>query len=134
MSSSSSSTSRTVRKSNMKFHYEGEWHDEPISDRIKDLLNLLKEKKVLLLSENKSLKAMKRANESGGDLNGQIDELWEEVMSLKNQNLIECERMRKKMRIGYVLVLVSSQLFFFLIFCYWQSYMYKPECNLSMKW
>ena len=80
-----------------------EWHDEPMSERVRVLLNELKEKRKMLLAEKIEFNERARSN-----LNANVDDLWSEIRELKKAWVMKAEEVEsaKKKFIATCIIVV----------------------------
>ena len=77
-----------------------QWHDEDVSVRVKNLLNELKYDKLMLLKENRKLRA--QINGGSSSVEEDIDVVWRELKKLKKEQEKEVDSCKKKMITTYI--------------------------------
>ena len=86
------------------------WHDEPLNERVKDLINELKWENRKLSVENRQLKSMVTGENSANDeVAAEIDDLWVELSRLKKATVDKDEysMIRKRLILAYVVISIS---------------------------
>ena len=79
-----------------------------MSDRVKNMLNELKYDKMMLLAENKRLKALRPVSSSMDD---DIHVVWRQLKMLKKEKEKDVESLKKKMILAYISWCISCVIF-----------------------